>query len=338
MKPLFVHVLLLLLLVGCNKVADTTIDESASQQLIFSASLSDDGMHMEFDNETSSTLFWSEGDKIQVYSFEGMSNSSISEETFQKSHSCEMSSGAGTANATFKGGSHINSWVSDLSNLSEDISSYGLRFRAIYAKKSTLNNSSLAAGENTGEVKFTIPNKQSGDLGAQVYYTPNATEFSQYYDEHMNFIYGKNFELRFTPATALIHLCLKLDENYPEDTIDVRGLVLWLVDGGVLCGEGSINLLTGKISYPTSGNSIMQLTESIAINKKDFTNLYFCVHGTSSDTTMMIVGEAITDGNSKNFYKVGTDGAKSTKSSEFTISGGLKPGTCYTVKRIVSAR
>jgi hypothetical protein len=337
MKPLFTPPLLLLLaLAGCNNADDTTVDESASQQLIFSASLPDDeDTRMAFANETSPTLIWSEGDQIQVYSFERAGYNDISSGKFHKTSSCSMSSGAGTVNATFDGGSYVSYWIYDETNYGDSGSPYGLSFLAIYTKNSMLDNSSLSAGTATDEVKFIIPSTQSGDLNAQVCYTPKDTSFIKYEDTYyMSSSPTKTLQLQFTPATALIRLRLKLPEEYQDK--EITASICSENPNHEIAGTGTLALKSGTIAVSDTGNTDgITASGTYTAASDGYTDIYFATLPTSGETTISItVGIAGID-DREYAITAKTD----TKDNTFTVDG-LKSGTRYTVKRnvVVSKR
>jgi hypothetical protein len=331
MKPLFTPPLLLLLaLAGCNNADDTTVDESASQQLIFSASLSNDDTRMAFANETSPTLIWSEGDQIQVYSFERAGYNDISSGKFQKTSPCSMSSGVDTVNATFDGGSSVSHWIYDETNYDDSGSPYGLSFLAIYTKNSMLDNSSLSAGTATDEVKFIIPSTQSGDLNAQVCYTPKDTSFIKYEDTYyMSSSPTKTLQLQFTPATALIRLRLKLPEEYQNKQITAS--ICSEKPNHEIAGTGTLALKSGTIAVSDTGN-----TDGITASGRytaasdGYTDIYFATLPTSGDTTISItIGIAGIDETKIQIQK------NSVENRQFAVADGLASGTRYTVKRDV---
>jgi hypothetical protein len=346
MKPLFTPTLLLslLALAGCNNADDTTIDESASQQLIFSASLPDDeDTRMAFANETSPTLFWSAGDKIQVYSFEEDTDSS---DPYSYIHSevCSMTSEdnqVGTANAYFDGGDSRN-WRIYHSGNAFDTSGYKLHFYAIHTNNmDNLSNSDIS----NGNVTFTIPDKQSGDLSSQVCYSTN--DLSLWYVDYIypdaygddsateynianKKIFNKGFQ--FTPATALIRLRLKLPEEYQNK--EITASICSENPNHEIAGTGTLALTSGTISATGNLDGITA-TGTSTVASDGYTDIYFATLPTSGETTISItVGIAGID-DREYAITAKTD----TKDNTFTVDG-LKSGTRYTVKRnvVVSKR
>jgi hypothetical protein len=230
-------------------------------------------------------------------------------------------------NATFDGGSSVSYWMYDQTNYDDSGSPYGLSFLAIYTKNSTLDNSSLSAGTTTDEVKFIIPSTQSGDLNAQVCYTPKDTSFITY--ESMSFDFTKTLQLQFTPATALIRLRLKLPEEYQNK--EITASICSENPNHEIAGTGTLALKSGTIAVSDTGNTDgITATGTYTAASDGYTDIYFATLPTSGETTISItIGIAGVDKTKIQIQK------NSVENRQFTVGDGLASGTRYTVKRDV---
>jgi hypothetical protein len=317
MKPLFTPTLLLslLALAGCNNTDDTTIDESASQQLIFSASLPDDeDTRMAFANETSPTLIWSEGDQITVFSTLVVKDSSPSQLVKGAYKRCAMTSGAGTVNAEFLGGA-VKDWY-------PDNGSY--EYYYFYGVYTGLEPDAFTEAELSGtyKVSYTLPSSQAGDLSSQICIAKTPAKMSSgRYDSS-----STKFSLSFTPSTALVRLRLKLSDDYTSDEMTISSAKItsntWKT---YLAGACSFNLASTTLSHSDADSQTITVDKEFTLKKGTYTDIYFSTlpTGTSTDITISLTSS---DGTVK-LYK---DSAENN-----SFSAKITGGTRYTVKRDV---